>query len=147
MEVVYMSQQRDGDYTWLLTAEYLIQILEKNDLNLYEKYQKRWLLTNADRNNLARLIITAVLSENYRLELPRNAMFYLCQVITEVFPKEDPSVYFTPQCGSIVPHSKGKLYHAYHLFRSKLREQGYLEKSTTTRRRRRRYANFQNDNL
>ncbi|XP_059614911.1 uncharacterized protein LOC132260655 [Phlebotomus argentipes] len=133
-----MSYKAEEDYTWLLTAEYLVQILMKNDMNLYEKYQMKAQLTNTDKNNLARLIISAVLAENYRLELPRNAMFYLCKVITEVFPKEDPSVYFTPQCGSIVPHSKGKLYHAYHLYRSKLREHGYLEKSNVPRRKRRR---------
>ncbi|GAB0096977.1 hypothetical protein DMENIID0001_125630 [Sergentomyia squamirostris] len=140
---MYMSPKRgENDFSWLMTPAYLIELMEKNDLNLFEKYQQKTILSNIEKNNLARLIITAVLSENYRLELPRNAMFYLCQVITNVFPKEDTSVYYTPQCGSLVPHSKGKLYHAYHLFRGKLREQGYLERTKPGPRKRRRYNDY-----
>uniref|UniRef100_A0A1B0DBC9 Uncharacterized protein n=1 Tax=Phlebotomus papatasi TaxID=29031 RepID=A0A1B0DBC9_PHLPP len=116
-----------GNLEWLFSADDLWKLLKVEARPLYVKAKNNEELKPPERGTLARIIIEHLIDKDKELQLGRNAMFQLCYVIKELFPKERETTYYLQAQDR--RGCKGKLFHVYHRIRRNLIKDGIISSS------------------
>lgn len=105
--------------------------------------EKEGLLNESNRRQLGKLVISKLLSTDETLRIPSTVFSRLALQIEKIFPKESPSLYFSPSGTKKGPinqsdetlkkkNASGLLYEAYVGRRRRLRKIGFLNKRVAT---------------